>query len=463
VLLAAFLAIPLQVHAAATLTIVNLDPPLAGFNDPTPAAPVGGNPGTTVGQQRLNAFRFAARIWGATLTSRIPILIGAGWPALPCTDAAAVLGSSGPTEAFSDFPNAPLTGTWYHFALANKLSGFNLDPTNFQIAAAFNGNLGQPGCLTGTFFYYGLDNQHGANIDLVSVLLHEFAHGLGFLTLTDGQSGQELFRQPSVWDHFLLDNTTNKLWVNMTDAERAASALNSRNLVWNGNIVTSRAPLVLRPGTPQLTVNAPSSIAGKYQVGTATFGPALTSPGVTGELVPVVDTAPNLGLACNPLSRANAAAVNGKVALIDPGDCTFVVKVKNAQQAGAVGVIIADVEPGTPPADLGGSDPTITIPSASVSQSDGATLKSALQFRSRNHSGVVVNMGVDLAVLAGADSHGRALVFTPDPFQLGSSISHWDASAVPDLLMEPNLNQDLPHSVTVPRDLTFPLLRDTGW
>src|SRR5690242_19174650 len=41
-------------RAAATIVIVNLNAPGEGFNDPTPAAPVGGNTGTTLGQQRLN-------------------------------------------------------------------------------------------------------------------------------------------------------------------------------------------------------------------------------------------------------------------------------------------------------------------------------------------------------------------------------------------------------------------------
>ena len=52
-------------------------------------------------------------------------------------------------------------------------------------------------------------------------------------------------------------------------------------------------------------------------MGTASFGAALTSPGVTAEIMPVVDTAPNLGLACTPLSAANAAAVHDKIALVD--------------------------------------------------------------------------------------------------------------------------------------------------
>lgn len=36
-------------RAAAAVTIVNNNAPGVGFNDPTPAAPVGGNPGTTLG------------------------------------------------------------------------------------------------------------------------------------------------------------------------------------------------------------------------------------------------------------------------------------------------------------------------------------------------------------------------------------------------------------------------------
>ena len=55
--------------AAATITIVNGNAPGVGFNDPTPAVPVGGNPGVTLGQQRLNAFAYAASLWGAELTS----------------------------------------------------------------------------------------------------------------------------------------------------------------------------------------------------------------------------------------------------------------------------------------------------------------------------------------------------------------------------------------------------------
>src|SRR4051794_8828586 len=80
---------------AASITIVNLDGPNEGFNDPTPAAPVGGNPGTTVGQQRLIAFQFAADVWGSILDSAAPIYIEAVFDPLPCTATAATLGAAG--------------------------------------------------------------------------------------------------------------------------------------------------------------------------------------------------------------------------------------------------------------------------------------------------------------------------------------------------------------------------------
>jgi hypothetical protein len=55
---------------AATITIVNRDGANEGFNDPAPVTPVGGNPATTLGAQRLTAFQFAASLWGASSTAR---------------------------------------------------------------------------------------------------------------------------------------------------------------------------------------------------------------------------------------------------------------------------------------------------------------------------------------------------------------------------------------------------------
>ncbi|MEO8370074.1 MAG: hypothetical protein ABI806_12815 [Candidatus Solibacter sp.] len=168
---------------------MNGDPAGVGFNDATIVAPVGGNAGTMLGQQRLIAFQAAANTWGATLTAVPIIRVQATWEALTCTATGAVLGSAGALEIFRDFTGAPLAGHWYGKALTAKLFGADPDPATPDIRARFNVNLGNAGCLTGIFFYLGLDGNHGANVDLVTVLTHEFAHGLGFQTFTSGTTG----------------------------------------------------------------------------------------------------------------------------------------------------------------------------------------------------------------------------------------------------------------------------------
>src|SRR5262249_20900922 len=152
-----------------------------------------------------------------------------------------------------------------------------------------------------------------------------------FATLTNGSTGGQLASFPSLWDDFLLDTTSGKTWTQMTNGERMASAINTRNLAWTGANVTAAVSTLLTPGTPFLKVTAPASASGTYDVGTAAFGPALSSPGLTGEVMPIVDTAPSSGLACSPLSSLNTDAVAGKIALLDRGTCTFPVKVKAAQ------------------------------------------------------------------------------------------------------------------------------------
>src|ERR1051325_5373628 len=90
----------------ATIVIDNADQPGVGFNDATPVAPVGGNNGTTLGQQRLNAFQFAANIWGATLTSGPTITVRASWVPQACTATKGTLGSASPVSVARNFPNA---------------------------------------------------------------------------------------------------------------------------------------------------------------------------------------------------------------------------------------------------------------------------------------------------------------------------------------------------------------------
>jgi hypothetical protein len=452
-------------RAAATIVIVNQNAAGVGFNDPTPATPVGGNAGTTLGQQRMNAFQRAADIWGATLTSAVTIRIGASFVPLSCTASSAVLGSAGANEIWYGFPNAPRANTWYPSALASKLAGEDIaTPGEPHIVARFNSRLGLfDDCMPGSGFYLGLDRNFGAQIDLVTVLLHEFGHGLGFQTFTDDETGQQVLGLPSIWDYFLLDNRSNRTWAELTDAERAASAITWRGLSWNGPNVTAAVPDVLDPSSYLgISGSAAGTAAGNYQVGDASFGPALGTPPVSGQLMPVVDQADGTGLACDPLSSLNALAVRGNVALVDRGTCDFVTKARNVQAAGAIGMVVADNQPGDV-SGMSGNDPAITIPAVRITQADGATLKATLQRRSRTQSGVVAGLGLNTSQLAGTDAAGRILMYTPTIFSPGSTVSHYTTDAKKNQLMEPAINDDLSHELSLPRDLTFPLLRDIGW
>ncbi|PZP36559.1 MAG: peptidase [Roseateles depolymerans] len=458
-------------HADVQIIINNINAAGVGFNDTTPAAPVGGNTGTTLGEQRLIAFTYAANLWGKALTSTQPIIINAQFSALACTSTSATLGSAGATSIFRNFANAPLTNTWYSYALANKISGSYLGTANAaQINANFNVNLGNTGCLDGQPFYLGLDGNHGASaVDFVAVLQHEMGHGLGFQTFTNGQTGAQNGTSPSVWDHFLMGTATGKLWKDMTAAERAASAISVDKLVWTGPNVTALAPQVLRVGLPKATItgSAAGDAAGAYTTGEASFGPSVAAMPKTGVLMPMVPTstadtsAVGLSLGCDALTGNNARAAVGNIVLISRGSCNFAVKAKNAQNAGAIGVLIVNNAAGV--AGMSGTDATLVIPTLMIDQTVGATLLTKLATRSRTSSGVIATMGLSGTQMAGADAQGRLMMYAPNPYVSGSSVSHFDVSATRNLLMEPAINGDLTQVVIPPYDLTLPLLRDIGW
>jgi hypothetical protein len=459
-----------QAQAAATIIINNLNAPGVGFNDTTPAVPVGGNTGTTLGEQRLIAFTHAANIWGAALTSSQPIIINAQFSALTCTATTGVLGSAGATTVFTNFAGAPRTNTWYSYALANKLSGAYLGTANAaQINANFNVNLGTTGCLQTSSWYYGLDSNEPVNgIDFVAVLQHEMAHGLGFQTFTSGTTGAFLGTAPNqfpaIWDHFLFSTAAGRNWATATAAERVASAISVNGLVWTGSNVTTAAPSVLLIGSPNVTISgqAAGAAAGNYAAGEASFGPLPSTVPVSAQVMPVVEQTAAAGEGCEPFNAVNTAAVRNNIALIARGVCGFAIKTKNAQNAGARGVIITDNVAGAV-TGLGGSDATVTIPAVRVTLADGNTIREQLKRRSRTGSGVVAAIGRVGTQLAGADALGRLLMYAPNPFQSGSSVSHFDTTATPNLLMEPAINGNLVQVVGPPRDLTLPLFVDIGW
>ncbi|MFK5959684.1 MAG: hypothetical protein QM495_12555, partial [Lutibacter sp.] len=124
----------------------------------------------------------------------------------------------------------------------------------------------------------------------------------------------------------------------------------------------------------KVTVNSPTIIAGDYQATSAAFGPSITT--LTGNLVLADDSTALPTEACKPLT--NNSEISGNIAVIDRGSCTFVSKVLNAQDAGAIAVLVINNAAG-PPISLGGTeDGTITIPSLMISKADGDLIKQQL-------------------------------------------------------------------------------------
>lgn len=124
-----------------------------------------------------------------------------------------------------------------------------------------------------------------------------------------------------------------------------------------------------------LFYNAPTDATSRVvNGGIAQFGQPLDDMGITGDvkLASVID-------GCTALPAGELA---GKIGLIERGGvstCTFASKVKNAQNAGATGVIIYNnVANGSTLGNMGGTDATVTIPSILITNSEGEYIKAKL-------------------------------------------------------------------------------------
>ena len=132
-------------------------------------------------------------------------------------------------------------------------------------------------------------------------------------------------------------------------------------------------------------VLSPTAIAGVYPSADASFGPSLDETGpITGTLVRAYDATNPAGPSdldgCSPIQ--NTAAISGNIAFIDRGTCDFVVKVANAQDAGAIAVLIGNVltsaNPNEPPGLGGTPQTTITIPAIGTNLATRTLLSNTL-------------------------------------------------------------------------------------
>ena len=266
---------------AVTITIADTDTVGEGFNDPTPAAPVGGNPGTTLGAQRLFLFQYAADVWSMRLGGDVEVLVAASFENLGGTAVSAVLGSAAPTTVHNNFNGRPLNDTWYVVALANQFFGDDLNDLNPsscpyplvggscpEIDAQFNSAVDNQTVLGATDFYYGIDGKRGSDIDFLSVVLHEIGHGLGVLDLLDGETGDLFLGEPDAYMIWLEDPTiTPKDLTSMSELQRKSAMRDMGDLVWVGPTVKAESGSLNagRRGDGAVEIYAPTT----YQPGSS--------------------------------------------------------------------------------------------------------------------------------------------------------------------------------------------------
>ncbi len=130
-------------------------------------------------------------------------------------------------------------------------------------------------------------------------------------------------------------------------------------------------------GLKKLIGNAPASLARDYKMALPTFGPQNYK--LTADLALVDDGVSSRNNGCET-PFVNASQLAGKIALVDDGGCAYDKKAKNAQENGAVGLIITNLYSSSPPAwtFTGPDTAAVTIPGMSVGNTDGNAFKSAL-------------------------------------------------------------------------------------
>ncbi|HAS22697.1 MAG TPA: hypothetical protein DCR51_06055, partial [Idiomarina loihiensis] len=99
-------------------------------------------------------------------------------------------------------------------------------------------------CLGSNTWYYALGEAPPGTISFFATVLHEIGHGIGVTTFVDNASGSRLLERDDVYMKFLEDHSTGKLWPEMDDTERMASAIDTSDLHWVGaNVLAALGPL----------------------------------------------------------------------------------------------------------------------------------------------------------------------------------------------------------------------------
>ena len=170
----------------------------------------------------------AVDVWSENFSSTVPINININWGR---STSYSVLASASAKKNFANFIGAPDKTLYYPSALANALSGKDLDPNAAEMEITINSSVP---------WYYGIDgNCPARSYDLVSVILHEMAHGLGFISGTyyDEFSSFGRVDQPTPFDAYAQLPDGRRL-ADMPSPSLETGKAMTTNLVWSGEMTT---------------------------------------------------------------------------------------------------------------------------------------------------------------------------------------------------------------------------------
>ncbi len=180
------------------------------------------------------AFEYAVSIFENQFVSSVPMTIYAAWDN---TLGYSTLGQN--SHYIVAGYSGLMTGTWYAKTLAGTLHGSQILPGTDDMDIRINSNKS-------TSFYYGIDGvPTTGKYDLVTIVLHEIAHGLGYSgSMTVDGSGRGSWGfwpesgmspwYPDIYDRFTENGSGTDLISYVNGSTELAAQLQGGSLYWNG-------------------------------------------------------------------------------------------------------------------------------------------------------------------------------------------------------------------------------------
>ena len=200
------------------------------------------------------------------------------------------------------------------------------------------------------------------------VVAHEWAHA--YTEYTHG-----LFY---VWQSGALNEAYSDIFGHTVDLLNEGCELQDRSCAPMSRRTDSFCSADAGSPPPIVRVFEPSSIAGDYRAVGATFGSQVAELGsITGTIVAAEDGGGDIFDACGTLT--NADELEGNIALVNRGDCFFIEKAAAVEAAGAIAVIVVNIEADEIFTMGSAPDESADIPAVMIGRSAGTAIREVLE------------------------------------------------------------------------------------